>query len=186
MASFALSRQTEWVSPSGESILLDGVFKVRESCVSVLWEENVFDPQFLPRQGDTAESLAKSIQPYDMFDDIYVTLSSKKEQLNGTTYPQPRRITLGMVHSQGYKIDDVPVVKLFHYPVKCSISKEMCIPVPTYIYRFVKMVWERIRDLLPSPAREFPPNHCQQCFNYSDFKLCLGKHQDNKVLGNGK
>jgi hypothetical protein len=73
-------------------MLLGGVFRVRESCISTLLEENVCDPQVLPRQDDTAETLAKSLQLCDMFGDIYITVSSKDERLNET-------ITFGVVHS---------------------------------------------------------------------------------------
>jgi hypothetical protein len=72
---------------------MDDVFKIRESCVSALWEGNMCDAQVLPRKGYTAETLVKSLQQCDMSDDIYVTMSSTKERLNDTTiYPQPRRI----------------------------------------------------------------------------------------------
>jgi hypothetical protein len=128
----------------------------------------------------------KWLQQCDTFDDIYVKVSSKEEILNGTAYPQPRRIAFGVVQSQGYHLYGVPVAKLFHYSLRCHISKEICIPMPKYIYRLTKMVWERIQGLLPSDVRDIPPNPCQKCFYHSDFKSFLGKHQDNKVLANGK
>jgi hypothetical protein len=61
----------------------------------------------------------------------------------------------------------------------------MCVPMPSYMYDFMKMTWERTRDLMPSAARDIPPNHCSQQFYYSKFKGGLDKHRDVKKKKDG-
>jgi hypothetical protein len=61
----------------------------------------------------------------------------------------------------------------------------MCVPMPSYIYEFMKMIWERTRDLMPIASRDIPPNHCSQQFYYSKFKGGLNKHRDVKKTKDG-
>jgi hypothetical protein len=49
--------------------------------------------------------------------------------------------------------------------------------MPSYIYDVMKMIWERTRDLMPSAARDKPPNHFSQHFYYRKFKGGLNKHR---------
>jgi hypothetical protein len=56
----------------------------------------------------------------------------------------------------------------------------MCVPMPRYMYDFMNMIWERTRDIMPSAARDIPPNHCSKQFYYSKFKGGLNKHRDVK------
>jgi hypothetical protein len=57
--------------------------------------------------------------------------------------------------------------------------------MPSYIYDFMKMIWERARDLMPGAARDIPTNHCSQHFYYSKFKSGLNKHRDVKKKKDG-
>jgi hypothetical protein len=61
----------------------------------------------------------------------------------------------------------------------------MCVPMLSYIYDFMEIIWERTRDLVPSAARDIPPNHCSQHFYYSKFKSGLNKHRDVKKKKDG-
>jgi hypothetical protein len=56
----------------------------------------------------------------------------------------------------------------------------MFVPMPSYMYEFMKMIWERTRDLMPIAARDIPPNHCSQQFYYSKLKGGMNKHRDVK------
>jgi hypothetical protein len=52
--------------------------------------------------------------------------------------------------------------------------------MPNYIYDFTKMVWERTRDIMPSAARDIPPNQSSQHFYYIKINGGLNKHRDVK------
>jgi hypothetical protein len=106
--------------------------------------------------------------------------------LNASTYPQPRRRVYGVIHSENFSVDDRSVASLYHYPINNRIAKSMCVLIPNYIYEFMKMIWERTRDLMPSAARDIPPNHCSQHFYYSKFKGGLNKHRDIKKKKDGR
>jgi hypothetical protein len=61
----------------------------------------------------------------------------------------------------------------------------VCVDAELYIYYFIKMIWEITRDLMPSAARDIPPNHCSQHFYYSKLKGGLNKHRDVKKKKDG-
>jgi hypothetical protein len=104
-------------------MVLENVFMMRDPCVSAFWEDNVSDAQVIPQIGETAATLVKRIQQSGMFDDIYVTVTSKEETLNDKSDPQSRRIAFGVVHSQGFQLDGVTVAKLFHVGTARSCRK---------------------------------------------------------------
>jgi hypothetical protein len=56
----------------------------------------------------------------------------------------------------------------------------MYVPMPSYIYDFMKIIWERTRYLMPSATRYIPQNHCSQHFYYSKLKGGMNKHRDVK------
>jgi hypothetical protein len=105
--------------------------------------------------------------------------------LNASTYPQPRRRVYGVIHSENFSVGGRYVANLYHYPIKNCSAKSMCVPMLNYVYDFMKMIWERTRDLTPSAARDIPPNHCSQHFYYSKFKGGLNKHRDVKKKNDG-
>jgi hypothetical protein len=100
--------------------------------------------------------------------------------LNAYTYPKPRIRVYGVIHSENFSVDGRSVANLYHYPIKNRVVKSMCVPIPSYIYDFMKMISERTRDLMPSAARDIPPNHCPQHLYYSKFKGGLNKHRNVK------
>jgi hypothetical protein len=100
--------------------------------------------------------------------------------LNASAYPQPRRHVYGVIHSENLSVDGKYVANLYHYLINNGIVKSMCVPMPSYMYDFMKMIWERTRDIIPSAARDIPPNHCSQHLYYSKFKGGLNKHRDVK------
>jgi hypothetical protein len=69
---FQYTRTTAWVSPSGESMLLDDVFHDEEECVKALFNNSVFNKKCIPAKTDVAEALAAKFDKLDMFDEIYV------------------------------------------------------------------------------------------------------------------
>jgi hypothetical protein len=103
--------------------------------------------------------------------------------LNASAYPQTRRHVYGVIHSENLSVDGTSVANLYHYPINSSIAKSMCVPMPSYMYDFMRMIWERTRYLMPSAARDIPPIHCSQQFYYSKFKGGLNKHRDVKKKG---
>jgi hypothetical protein len=108
-------------------------------------------------------------------------LRNDQERLNASTYPQPRRRVYTVNHSENFSADGRSVANLYHNPINNCIAKSMCVPMPSYIYEFMKMIWERTRDIMPSEARDIPPNHCSQHFYYSKFKGGMNKHRDVKM-----
>jgi hypothetical protein len=50
-----------WVSPSGETQLLDEVFRDSEECVDALWNGGVFREGCLPEEDDTPKTLAATL-----------------------------------------------------------------------------------------------------------------------------
>jgi hypothetical protein len=106
-----------------------------------------------------AEALAATFDKLDMFDEIYFHVKNDQERLNASTYPQPRRRVYGVIHSENFSADGRSVSNLYHYPINNRIAKSMCVPMPSYIYDFMKMIWEGTRDLIPSVAIDIPPNH---------------------------
>jgi hypothetical protein len=134
----------------------------------------------IPNEKDTAEDLAATLDKLDMFDEIYVHVKKDQERLNDSTYPQPRRCVYGVIHSKKIAIDGKYVANLYHYPINNHIAKSMCVLMPSHIYDFMKIIWERTRDLTPNEARYIAPNHCSQNFYYSKFKGGLNKHRDVK------
>jgi hypothetical protein len=179
---FPFSRTTEWVSPSGESLLLDRVFRDNKACVVAIWEKGIFDDNCLPEKDDTAESLDNRLKQFEIFNDIYVHVAMEEERLNASNYPQSRRITYGVGHTENFQVDDCAVDNLYHYPINNRITKYMCVPMPNYIFDFSKMVWERTRDLMPSTSRDIPPNYCSGHFYYIKFKWGINKHRDAKKM----
>jgi hypothetical protein len=115
-----------------------------------------------------------------MFDEIYVHFKKDQERLNASAYPQPRRRVYGVIHSENLLVSGTSVANLYHYPMNNRIAKSMCVPMPSYMYELMKMIWERTRDLMPIDARDIPQNHCSQQFYYSKFKGGLNKNRDAK------
>jgi hypothetical protein len=124
-------------------------------------------------------------QARDLFDEIYVHVKKDKESLNASTYPQPRRHVYGFIHSENFTVDGKYVANLHHYLINNHIAKSTCVPMPSYIYDFMKMIWEMTRDLIPGAARDIPLNHCAQHLYYSKFKGGLNKHRDVKNKKDG-
>jgi hypothetical protein len=132
-----------------------------------------------------AEALAAKFDKLDMFDEIYVHVKKDQEILNAFAYTQPRRRVYGVIHSDNFSVDGISVANLYHYPINSRIVKSMCMPMLSYMYDFMKMIWESTRDLMPSAARDIPPNHCSQHFYYIKFKSGLIKHRDVKKKKDG-
>jgi hypothetical protein len=157
---FLYRRITEWLSPSGESLLLDEVFQDSEVCVEAIWKCGVSDEKcLLDKKDETLQTLTSRLENIDMFNEIYVHVGKEEERLSASTYP-PRKRIYGTVHSENFQLDGCSVANLYHYPINNLITKSMCVPMSTYIYDFTKMVWERTRDSMPSITRYVPPNHC--------------------------
>jgi hypothetical protein len=53
------------------------------------------------------------------------------------------------------------------------------------MYDFMKMIWKRMIYLMPSAARDIPPNQCSQQFYYRKFKGGMNKHRDVKKKKDG-
>jgi hypothetical protein len=53
---FQYTRTTVWVSPSGESQLLDDVFHDDEECVKAIFNKGVFNEKCIPAKTDVAEA----------------------------------------------------------------------------------------------------------------------------------
>jgi hypothetical protein len=140
---FQNTRTPVWVSPSGDSHLLDDVFNDDEGCVKELFNEGVFNKKCTPEKKDTAEALVAKFDKLDMFDEIYVHVKKNPERLNACNYPQPRRRVYGVIHYENLSVSGTPVANLYHYPINNRIVKSMCVPMPSYMYEFVKMIWER-------------------------------------------
>jgi hypothetical protein len=177
---FQYTRTPVWVSPSGDSHLLDDVFHEYEGCVKALFNEGAFNKNCIPDKTDTAEALVAKFDKLDMFDEIYVHVKKDQERLNASASPQPRRRVYGVIHSENLLVNGTSVAKLYHYPINNRIAKSMCVPMPSYMYEFMKMIWERTRDLMPIAARYIPPNHFSQQLYYIKFKGGLNKHRDVK------
>jgi hypothetical protein len=149
---------------------MNDVFHYDEGCIKALFNEGVFNKNCTPDKTDTAESLVAKFDKLDMFDEIYVHDKKDQERLNASAYPQPRRRVYGVIHSENLSVDGTSVANLYHYPINNHIAKSMCVPMPSYMYDFMKMIWERTRDLMPIAAKDIPPNHFSQQFYYSNFK----------------
>jgi hypothetical protein len=183
---FQYTRRTVWVSPSGESQLLDYVFHDDAECVKALFNKGVFNEKCIPAEKDMAEALAATFDKLDMFDEMYVHVKKDQERLNAATYSQPRIRVYGVIHSENFTIVyGRSVANLYHYPINNRIAKSMGVPMSSYIYDFMKIIWERTRDIMPSAARYIPPNHFSQHFYYSKFKGELNKHMDVKNKKDG-
>jgi hypothetical protein len=75
---FQSTRTPVWVSPSGDSQLLDDVFNDDEECIKALFNDGVFNKKCIPNKKDTAESLVAKFDKLDMFDEMYANV--KKTQ----------------------------------------------------------------------------------------------------------
>jgi hypothetical protein len=177
---FQYTRKTGWVSPSGESQILDDVFHDDEECVNALFNKGVFNEKCIPNEKDMAEALAATLDKLEIFDEIYIHVKKDQERFNASTYPQPRRGVCGVIHSETFTVGGKSVANLYHHPINKHIVKSKCVSMPSYIYDFMKMIWERTRDLMPSADRYIPPNHCSKYFYYSKFKGGLNKNRDVK------
>jgi hypothetical protein len=153
---------------------------IDEEWFKAIFNKGVFNKKCIPAEKDVAESLAATFDKLDMFDEIFVHVEKEQERLNASTYPQPRRRVYQVIHSENFSVDGKSLSNLYQYPINNRILKSMCIPMLSYIYDFMKMIWERTRDLMPSAARDIPPNHCSQHFYYIKFKGGLNKHRDVK------
>jgi hypothetical protein len=142
---FQNTRAPVWVSPSGDSHLLDDVFHDDEGCVKALFNEGIFNKNCIPEKTDTAEALVAKFDKLDMFDEIYVHVKKNPERLNACTYPQPRRRVYGVIHSENLSVSGTSVANLYHYPINNRIVKSICVPMPSYMYEFMKMIRERTR-----------------------------------------
>jgi hypothetical protein len=164
---------------------LDDVFHDDEECVKALLNKGVFNEKFIPAKKDMDEALAAIFDKLDIFYEIFVHVKKDQERLNASTYPQPRRRVYGFIHSEIFSVDGRSVANLYHYPINNSIAKSICVPMPSYVYDFMKMIWERTRYLMPITAIDIPPNHCSQHFYYSEFKGVMNKHRDVKKKKDG-
>jgi hypothetical protein len=182
---FQHTRKTVWVSPSGEIQLLDDVFHDDEECVKALFNKGGFKGKCMPKEKDTAEALAATLDKLYMLDKIYVHVKKDQEMLNASSYTQPRRRVYGVIHCENYAVDGTSVPNLYHYPINNRIAKSISVLMPSYIYEFMKMIWQRTRDFMPRAARDIPPNHCSQHLYYSKFKGGLNKHRDVKKKKDG-
>jgi hypothetical protein len=132
-----------------------------------------------------AEALAEKFDKLDMFDEIYVHVKKDQERLNASTYPHSRGCVYAVIYSDNFPVDGTSVANLYHYPVNSRIAKSRCVPMPSYMYDFMKIIWERTRDLMLSETRDIPTNHCSQHFYYSKFKGGLNKHREVKKKKDG-
>jgi hypothetical protein len=130
---FQYTRTPVWVSPSGDSHLLDDVFHDDEGCDKALFNEGVFNENCIPGKTDSAEALVAKFDKLDMFDEIYVNVKKDQERLDASAYPQPRKRVYGVIHSENLSVDGTSVANLYHYPINNRIAKSMCIPMPSYI-----------------------------------------------------
>jgi hypothetical protein len=145
----------------------------------------VFKEKCIPNEKDTAEAFAATLEKLDMFDEMYVHFRKDQERLNASTYPQRIIRVYGVIYSETFAVYGKSVANLYHYPINNHILKSMCVPMPRYIYDFMKMIWERTRDLMPSAAIDITTNHCSQHFYYSKFKGGLNKHREVKKKKDG-
>jgi hypothetical protein len=130
---FQYTRTTVWVSPSGDSHLLDDVFHDDEACVKALFNEGVFNKNCIPGKTDSAEALVAKFDKLDMFDEIYFHVKKDQARLNASAYPQLRRRVYGVIHSENLSVDGTSVANLYHYPITSNIVKSMCVPMPSYM-----------------------------------------------------
>jgi hypothetical protein len=138
---FQYTKTTVWVSPSGEIQLLDDVFHDDDECVKALFNKGVFNEKYIPAEKDMAEALDAIFDKLEMFDEIYVHDKKDQERLNASNYPKPRRRVYGVIHSENLSVDGRSIANLYNYPIKNRIVKSMCVPMPSYIYEFMKMIW---------------------------------------------
>jgi hypothetical protein len=120
---------------------LDDVFHDDEECVKALFNKGVFNEKCIPAKKDAAEALAATFDKLNMFDEIHVHVKKDQERLNASTYPQPMRRVYGVIHSENFSVDGTSVANLYHYPINNRIKKSMCVPMPSYLYDFMKMIW---------------------------------------------
>jgi hypothetical protein len=120
---FQYTRTPVWVSPYGDSHLLDDVFHDDEGCVKAIFNEGVFNENCIPDKTDSAEALVAKFDKLDMFDEIYVHVKKDQERLNASAYPQPRRRVYGQIHSENLSVNGTSVAKLYHYPINSRIAK---------------------------------------------------------------
>jgi hypothetical protein len=120
---FQYTRTTVWVSPSGESQLLDDIFQDDEECVKALFNNGVLNEKCIPAEKDMAAALAAIFDKLDMFDEIYVHVNNDQERLNASTYPKPRRRVYGVIDSENFSVDGRYVANLYHYPINNRIAK---------------------------------------------------------------
>jgi hypothetical protein len=120
---FQYTRTTVWVSPSGESQLLDDVFHDDEECVKALFNEGVFNENCIPGKTDMAEDLVAKFDKLDMFDEIYVHIKKDQERLSASAYPKPIRRVYGVIHSENLSVHGTSVANLYHYPINSRIAK---------------------------------------------------------------
>jgi hypothetical protein len=109
---FQYTRTPVWVSPYGDSHLLDDVFHDDEGCVKAIFNEGVFNENCIPDKTDSAEALVAKFDKLDMFDEIYVHVKKDQERLNASAYPQPRRRVYGVIHSENLSVGGTSVANL--------------------------------------------------------------------------
>jgi hypothetical protein len=144
------------LSPQGDELSPSGSWGI---CAPALPEvlTGVFNKNCIPGKIDMAESLVTKFDKLDMFDEIYVHVKKDQEKLIASAYPEPRVRVYGVIHSGNLSVDGRSVASLYHYLINSRIAKSMCAPMPSYMYDFMKVIWERTRYLIPSAARDIPP-----------------------------
>lgn len=170
------------------SVLLDPMIpdQVRAGALAVIPEE------VLPRLGDTAQSLARRLAESTFLEDSHVLKGGKGPQrvrLNGTTYPQPRRLSWSVLveepegSSDGLCLQEEvsdSVTKLLNYTAhgrEPSDWRSRVMPRP--IYDLGVALWHAAYPILTDASRVCPPTACQLLLYYQLFKSQMRRHRDN-------
>ena len=138
----------------------------------------------LPREGDTAMTLAHRLAESFWLEDIHVLKDGcgpGRVRLNVTCYSQPRRKSWSVVvEGLHYDGDGELVVSMMNYTAYGRKPSDWeAAPIPPPVFDLGVFLWCVAFDFLTEVSKKHPPTGCQLLLYYALFGSNIGRHRDN-------
>jgi hypothetical protein len=145
--------------------------------------------EVLPKVGDTADTLRLRLATSAFLHPSHVLAKGhgrggRYVALNGTAYPQPRRVQWATpTVPEHTDADGDRVVQCLCYPHYYAKSPllRMVEVMPPAIDELITFAVRLARPFLTTPSLAQYPNSCELCIYYTAFGSKIGRHRDNFV-----
>ena len=139
----------------------------------------------LPRPDDDAKSLKERLTGSTFLEDSHVLKNGKgpsRVRLNGTCYPQPRRMSWSVVEQPSrVDADGDQVTRLMNYTAYGRPPSDWeAVPMPRPVFDLGSFLFNAAHPFLTERSKALGlPTGCQLLLYYQLFRSYIGRHRDN-------